>query len=127
VGSHRLWAADILVFLLLPSHSTLDRLVAQSQLLPRVAHLSLTHDTASTLHARMPQMLRNAMASRVPELWQPLLQPGLGLGLQLEGAPCPPLHTWLVTLGECMSSSLKSAGGEPYPAMLAMPTWSVGS
>ena len=101
VGSHRLWASDILVFLLLPSHTTIDRLVAQAQLLPRVVHLALTHDTCNTLHSRLPQLLRCAVGSRVMELWEPLFQQGFGGGLEDEGGEgqCKPIHMWLASIG----------------------------
>ncbi|MEW5298643.1 MAG: hypothetical protein WDW36_001738 [Sanguina aurantia] len=85
IGSHRVWAAEIVAMLLSPTNSDIDMAVAQSSLVQQVLHLALTHPNASALHVRALRILRSCCVSKVPELYTPLFTSGLGDFVQTEG------------------------------------------
>ncbi|GFR46461.1 hypothetical protein Agub_g8036 [Astrephomene gubernaculifera] len=82
VGSHRVWATEILSMLLAPNHTALDNLVAASQLVPKTLALCLAHPSCSALHTRALRILRCCCVSKVERLYGPLFTPGLGAGLK---------------------------------------------
>ena len=85
VGSHRVWATEIVSMLLAPNHQAVDNLVASSKLVPTVLQISLAHPQCSALHTRALRILRSCCVSKVGQLYGPLFTPGLGAGLTLEG------------------------------------------
>lgn len=103
VGSHRLWAGEVVALLLAANCSVIDRLVAAAKLLPRLLHLALHRPLCSALHTRALRALRAATTAKVDELMAPLFFAGWGAGLQGEGPaagkPCKPLHEMLADMG----------------------------
>ncbi|MEY4258646.1 MAG: hypothetical protein RJA56_1547 [Pseudomonadota bacterium] len=100
VGSHRVWAAELVAELLGPNAPTLDQLVAACDLVPRVADLALSHDSCNSLANRLLAIVRSCLRSKVEALWRPLFEEGFGLDLR-PGADAPaPLQRQLAALGE---------------------------
>ncbi|KAG2452581.1 hypothetical protein HYH02_002818 [Chlamydomonas schloesseri] len=81
VGSHRVWATEIVSMLLAPNHQAMDHLVAGSKLVPKVLAISLAHPLCSALHTRALRILRSCCVSKVGGLYGPLFTPGMGAGL----------------------------------------------
>ncbi|KAG2494535.1 hypothetical protein HYH03_007302 [Edaphochlamys debaryana] len=85
VGSHRVWATEIVSMLLAPNHQAVDNLVAGSKLVPRVLAISLAHPMCSALHTRALRILRSCCVSKVASLFSPLFTAGLGAGIKVDG------------------------------------------
>lgn len=107
LGTHRLWAADVLALLLLASQPGIDAAVHLSGVLPFVVALALSLDKCNALHFRVLQMLHCCVRSREEGLWRGLFQEGLGVGISNSGVggaygkeACPPLHELLACIGE---------------------------
>jgi hypothetical protein len=106
LGTHRLWAADVLAVLLLAGHPGIDAAVADSGALPAVVALALKLDKCSLLHFRALQMVDCCLRSREARLWRGLFEPGMGAGVTSAAAggdggdaPCAPLHEALAQIG----------------------------
>ncbi len=56
LGTHRLWASEVLSLLLLPNNPTVDRCVSDLLLLPQLTALALALQCASVLQARVVQV-----------------------------------------------------------------------
>ncbi|EFJ50595.1 hypothetical protein VOLCADRAFT_103810 [Volvox carteri f. nagariensis] len=115
VGSHRVWATEIVSMLLAPNHTAVDNLVAASKLVPRVLALSLAHPMCSALHTRALRVLRSCCVSKVAALYGPLFTAGMGAGLTAgEGSeePCGSLQQQLAHLA---SPSLGIPSGRRDP------------
>jgi hypothetical protein len=108
LGTHRLWAADVLAVLLLAGSPAVDAAVAASGALPAVVALALSLDKCSALHFRALQMVDCSLRSGEPALWRGLMEPGLGAGIAASAAGgakgdkglCAPLHEALAQIGE---------------------------
>ncbi len=90
VGSHRLWAADIVAQLLSLRNTAVTAALADTSLVPRVVAIALRHDKCSAVHARALQLVRTAVQHKLNGVWQPLFEPGFGAGLAGNGARRPP-------------------------------------
>lgn len=101
VGSHRVWACNILHMLLLHNNPAIDKAIADAGLLPLVVAMALQYGHCSAVQCRAVEMLRSSLRSSVLELWQGLFTPGYGQQLQQSGSNnlLPPLHTALVESG----------------------------
>ncbi|GBF90098.1 hypothetical protein Rsub_02806 [Raphidocelis subcapitata] len=126
LGTHRLWAADVLAVLLLAGNAGVDAAVAESGALPAVLALALRLDKCSPLHFRALQMVDCCLRSPEPRLWRALFEPGMGAGVTAAAAgcgggggdaPCPPLHEALAAIAE--QSAGKPMGQRPGRAGLA--------
>jgi hypothetical protein len=107
LGTHRLWAADVLAVLLLAGHPGIDAAVADSGVLPAVVALALRLDKCSLLHFRALQMVDCCLRSREARLWRGLFEPGMGASVKSSAAGgsdgdalCAPLHEALAQIGE---------------------------
>lgn len=85
IGSHRFHASMLVCHLIRAAHASpqggplIAPLVA-SNLLPRVAHLALTHPNCSCMHATLLSAMEDGvLAAMPPALWASLLQDNLGL------------------------------------------------
>ncbi|GLC44160.1 hypothetical protein PLESTB_000901600 [Pleodorina starrii] len=115
VGSHRVWATEIVSMLLAPNHTAVDNLVAGSKLVPRVLALSLAHPMCSALHTRALRVLRSCCVSKVAALYGPLFTAGMGAGLTAgEGSeePCGSLQQQLADRAS-PSLGVPSGGRDP--------------
>lgn len=103
VGSHRVWATEIVSMLLAPNHQAVDNLVASCKLVPKVLAISLGHPLCSALHTRALRILRSCCVSKVAGLYGPLFTAGMGAGLTVGegGELCPSLQQQLADRGEC--------------------------
>lgn len=106
LGTHRLWAADVLAVLLLAGNAAADAAIAAAGVLPAVVSLALSLDKASALHFRALQAVDCALRSREDRLWRALFEPGMGAGVTSAAAggdggdaPCAPLHEALAAIG----------------------------
>ena len=82
IGTHRVWACEVVALLLGPHNMVIDRLVAAAKLVPRVLHLAVQHPLCSAAHARAIRVLHSAMeSSYASDLMQPLMGEGWGGGL----------------------------------------------
>jgi hypothetical protein len=81
VGSHRLWAADIVVQLLSLRNTAMTSALSDTSLVPRVLALALRHDKCSAMHVRGMQLVKTAVLHRLNGVWQPLFEKGFGCGL----------------------------------------------
>ncbi|PNW74699.1 hypothetical protein CHLRE_12g486550v5 [Chlamydomonas reinhardtii] len=97
VGSHRVWATEIVSMLLAPNHQAVDNLVASCKLVPKVLAISLGHPLCSALHTRALRILRSCCVSKVAGLYGPLFTAGMGAGLTVGegGELCPSLQQQL--------------------------------
>jgi hypothetical protein len=86
VGSHRLWAADIVVQLLSLRNTAVTSALSDTSLVPRVLALALQHDKCSALHVRAMQLVKTAVVHKMNGVWQPLFETGFGCGLVGSGA-----------------------------------------
>ncbi|KXZ49929.1 hypothetical protein GPECTOR_19g380 [Gonium pectorale] len=116
VGSHRVWATEIVSMLLAPNHAAVDNLVAGSKLVPRVFSLSLEHPMCSALHTRALRILRSCCVSKVAGLYGPLFTPGLGAGLTTGEGKEEPSGSLQQQLAERITPSLGVLSGCRTPA-----------
>jgi len=106
LGTHRLWASDVLAVLLLASNPGIDAAVAASGALPAVVALALALDKCSPLHFRALQMVDCCLRSAESRLWRGLFEAGMGVGITSAAAGgrgdglCAPLHEALAQIGE---------------------------
>eukprot|EP00798_Chlamydomonas_sp_ICE-L_P011678 gene11678-34400_t len=84
LGSHRLWACDILSRLLAIGDEEIDKRLLHSKLLPRLLLLALQHPLSSGLHARAVKVLQCCLESKqCAQLLIPMLAEA-GWGLELK-------------------------------------------
>lgn len=100
LGTHRLWAAEAVALLLLPTHASIDTAVADAGLLPRLVELALSLDKSNVLHCRVLRMLQCSLRSSVDRLWSVLLEPGCRVP-GAEDSALQPLQAQLIMAGEC--------------------------
>ncbi|GLI58902.1 hypothetical protein VaNZ11_000684 [Volvox africanus] len=117
VGSHRVWATEIVSMLLAPNHMAVDNLVASSKLVPRVLALSLAHPICSALHTRVLRVLRSCCVSKVAALYGPLFTAGMGAGLTVDAGSEELCGSLQQQLAERASPSLGIPSGRRDPSM----------
>lgn len=64
LGSHRVWAAEVVFVVLTAGDATLDKVVASCDLVPRVAALAFGSPTCNSIHSRLLAIVKRCLKSK---------------------------------------------------------------